>query len=909
MKQKTLMSNNIAQNKRHSTESLGKKSSFGSSERQKSLEELEEKLNFLMVNSDESLLVVDHSLNIITCNQKFQELYTIYFGIKIEKGNSVLSYVHPERVEIVRQIYNRVLAGEKQESETKVPGSDGSAHFFQHKYKPIYDNSQKIIGAFVSSSDITAHKNTEMALRQSEEKYQYIVENALDGFIFSDRDGTIIDANRASCQMFGYTLDEFRGLKWHDIIVYEPEVINIYKEERNKTGKVRGELTGVHKSGRHFPCEFSSIFYKGSTGRHDGKISTFINDISDRKRVEEEAELREKRFASLVEHGADGVAILSTQGVPQYISPSIEKVLGYTVQESTSLDLFSATHPDDMVYVQQAWMEMMEKPGVPVLGQVARIRHKNGNWRWIEGVLINMLHEPGIEGIVNNFRDVTTKILAEQEKEFERRDKEALINNTEDLIWSVSRDFRLIAGNRAFIESMRASTGIILVTGDCLLMDDFFDHRFIEFWRTLYLKGLRGETVKEEVYITGILGIKGGWKEISLNPIYEAGKVVSLACYSRDITRQKELQESLRESEEKFRAAFQFSAIGMAIVGLDGKFIAVNENLCHITGYRAEELRELKFQQITHLDDVETHLRFKKELLAGKRESYQVEKRYIHKDRHVIWVHIAVSLVRHKFGEPLHFVSQIEDITARKRDQLHLMALNQSLNQRAEQLTAINAELEQFSYIASHDLQEPLRMITGFLNQLDKKYKDQLDERARQYINFAVDGASRMRTIILDLLEYSKIGRKEYEVDWVNMNELVQEVVQKNIWHEEKEIIVWEDLPTLYGARLPLYQLMQNLISNAIKYQKKEEKPKIRIIATDNHKHWQISVADNGIGIEKQFFDKIFNLFQRLHHKEEYSGTGIGLAICKKIIENHNGKIWVESEYGSGSTFHFIINK
>ncbi|MBA4848832.1 PAS domain-containing sensor histidine kinase [Emticicia sp. BO119] len=903
------MSTKIAQNENKSKGNLEKKTSSGFTGKHQSLQELEERLNLLMVNTDECLLVVDTNLDIITCNLKFEELYSIYFGVKIIKGTSVLSYTQPERVEILRQLYTRVLGGEPLETEIQVLAPDGSVCFFLNKFKPIYDTSRIIIGAFVSSYDITANKKTEMALRQSEEKYHYIVENALDGFIFSERDGTILDANKTSCQIFGYTVEEFRKLKWHDIILYDPEIINKYREERDLNGKVRGELTCVHKSGRHFPCEFSTVFYGGSNGKNDGRISTFISDISERKRAEKEAILREKRFSSLVEHGADGVAILSTGGIPIYISPSIEKVLGYTVEESITLDLFSATHPDDMIYVQTAWMEMLSKPGVPVLGEVARIRHKDGNWRWIEGTLINMLHEPGIEGIVNNFRDVTNKILAEQEKEFERRDKEALINNTEDLIWSVSKDFRLIAGNRAFIESMRKTTGVIVVPGDFLLMSDYFDRRFIEFWRTLYSRGLSGESVKEEAFIAGLLGGENLWIEVSINPIQDRTGIIGLACYSRDITKQKELQENLVESEEKFRAAFQFSAIGMAIVGLDGRFLAVNDSLCKITGYSAEEMKTLTYRDITHPDDYEKDEKFFKELINGKNEAYQIEKRYIHKHKHIVWIHLAISLVRHKYGEPLHFVSQINDITQRKRDELHLLALNLNLNQRAEQLSASNAELEQFAYVASHDLQEPLRMITGFLTQLDKKYKEQLDDRAKQYINFAVDGASRMRTIILDLLEYSKIGRKEYELDWVNMNELVQEVVQKNIWQQEGAIIEWEDLPSIYGAKLPLYQLMQNLISNAIKYRKPNEIPKINITAIDNHKHWQFSVADNGIGIEKQFFDKIFILFQRLHHKEEYSGTGIGLAICKKIIDNHNGRIWVESEYGSGSTFHFIINK
>lgn len=902
MRHKTLISNNIAQNEENK-----KTFDAGLSLEASAFKELEERLELLMVNTDECVLVVDNNLDIVTFNYRFDELFKFYFGKTILKGSSVFMYVQPELIEALRKIYIDVLNGERIETEIQLLAPDGSVCFFLNKFKPIYDKHHVVIGAFVSSYDITTSKKTETALRLSEEKYHYIIENALHGFVFSELNGALLDANKAACEMFGYSVEEFRKLNWNDIYVEDRQTLARYIEERDRTGKVKGEVIGIHKDGRHFSCEFSAMVYDDKSGI--SKISTFISDISERKKIKAELELRERRFASLIEHGADGVAILSPEGKPMYLSPAIEKIYGYTVEEAMNFDLFSAVYPDDLHLVQSAWVEMMKKPGVPVLGKVARIRHKDGNWRWIEGTLINMFHEPSIKGIVNNYRDVTHKVLAEQEKEFERRDKEALINNTEDLIWSVSKDFKLIAGNKAFIESIRLTTGIMLVPGDNLLMKKYFDRRFIGFWEGIYKRGLKGESVREESYVTSLLGVPNSWIEIRINPIYEKDLIIGLACYSRNITKQKKLQESLIESEEKFRAAFQFSAIGMAIVGLDGRFITVNDSLCRITGYTAEEMKSLTYQKITHPDDIERDTKSFRKLLSGQKEAYESEKRYLHKNGQVIWIHMATSLVKHKFGEPLHFVSQIEDITSRKRDELHLLNLNQRLNQRAEQLAASNAELEQFAYIASHDLQEPLRMITGFLTQLEKKYKEQLDDKARQYIHFAVDGATRMRTIILDLLEYSKVGRKAYMLDWIDMNELVQEVVEKNIWRDKGVQIEWKDLPKLYGAKMPLQQVMQNLISNAIKYRKKEEKPHIVVSAYDNHKHWQISVSDNGIGIENQFFEKIFVLFQRLHHKEEYSGTGIGLAICKKIIENHNGKIWVESEYGNGSTFHFIINK
>lgn len=237
--------------------------------------------------------------------------------------------------------------------------------------------------------------------------------------------------------------------------------------------------------------------------------------------------------------------------------------------------------------------------------------------------------------------------------------------------------------------------------------------------------------------------------------------------------------------------------------------------------------------------------------------------------------------------------------------------LNNELKRTMDTLKEKNQDLEQFAYIASHDLQEPLRMVTSFLTQLEKKYKEQLDDKAKQYIHFAVDGAVRMRRIILDLLEYSRVGRNEYELELVDMNELVEEVVQLNqtLIKEKQAIIKWENLPTINVAKTPFQQVLQNLISNALKYQKEKENPLVEIRATETKDYWQFAIVDNGIGIEPQFFEKIFVIFQRLHNKDEYSGTGIGLAICKKIIEGHHGRIWIESAPGQGSIFYFTVRK
>ena len=226
-------------------------------------------------------------------------------------------------------------------------------------------------------------------------------------------------------------------------------------------------------------------------------------------------------------------------------------------------------------------------------------------------------------------------------------------------------------------------------------------------------------------------------------------------------------------------------------------------------------------------------------------------------------------------------------------------------------LKSVNQELEQFAYVASHDLQEPLRMITSFLSQLEKKYSTVIDDKGKEYIYFAVDGAKRMRQIILDLLEFSRIGKTDSILREVDINTIISEIIilHKNQIKELDAIVDYTKLPILNIYRSPIRQVFQNLISNSLKYHRKNVKPEISISAEEKKDEWLFVIKDNGIGIDEKYFEKIFLIFQRLHNKDEYSGTGIGLAITKKIIENMGGNIWVSSIENEGSSFYFTIPK
>ncbi|MEO8629669.1 MAG: ATP-binding protein, partial [Betaproteobacteria bacterium] len=244
----------------------------------------------------------------------------------------------------------------------------------------------------------------------------------------------------------------------------------------------------------------------------------------------------------------------------------------------------------------------------------------------------------------------------------------------------------------------------------------------------------------------------------------------------------------------------------------------------------------------------------------------------------------------------------IRDITKRNAAEAHLL-------EKLEELKRSNEELEQFAYIASHDLQEPLRMVASYTQLLAKRYKGKLDADADEFIAFAVGGASRMQQLIQDLLAYSRVGTQANELLETSSEEALQEALVnlRGAIEDSGALVTHDPLPLVLGDDALLVQLFQNLIGNAIKYRRLEI-PQVRISAVRAEgERWLFSVRDNGLGIDPQYFDRIFGMFQRLHTREEFSGTGIGLAICKKIIERHGGSISVESKLGEGSTFHFAL--
>jgi PAS domain S-box-containing protein len=374
------------------------------------------------------------------------------------------------------------------------------------------------------------------------------------------------------------------------------------------------------------------------------------------------------------------------------------------------------------------------------------------------------------------------------------------------------------------------------------------------------------------------------------------------AIIASDISDRKKAEDALRVSEEKFRSFFEHAAVGMGRVSFtDARWIDVNGAFCRMLGYSQEVMKATPWPHITHPEDLDLDLIPFRRMAAGKLDAYSVEKRFIHKEGHHVWARLTLSLVRNAAGLPDYEIAVIEDITDRKHSEAERERL-------LAEVQRSNQELQQFAYVASHDLQEPLRMISGYISLLDRKYRGELDEKGATYLGYVVDGASRMQKLIEGLLNYSRISREAGLVPVDTNGSLAAAVANLEQRIQDSGGVVTSDpLPIVLGDETQLVQLFQNLIGNGLKYQKPGSLPRVHLSARPADTEWLFSISDNGIGIESQNYGRIFQIFQRLHNREEYSGTGIGLALCKKIVERHGGKIWVESRPGEGSTFYFTL--
>ncbi len=370
----------------------------------------------------------------------------------------------------------------------------------------------------------------------------------------------------------------------------------------------------------------------------------------------------------------------------------------------------------------------------------------------------------------------------------------------------------------------------------------------------------------------------------------------------------KQAEEEIRESGESLARAQEIAHVGSWELDLVNDELAWSDEIYRIFGLNPQEFGATYegFLKSVHPDDREMVNKAYTDSVESK-TPYDVVHRILRPDGEVRFVHEKSVDVCDETGKAIRSVGTVQDITERVQTEERLKCLNESLKQRTLELARSNKDLEQFVYIASHDLQEPLRTISNYTKLLKRRYDDKFDSDAKEFMDFIIDGSTRMQHLIQDILEFSRIDRKGKEIKEADTLRALKKAISNlnAVIEKSRTSLTYNDLPEVMADETQLVRLFQNLLDNAIKFHDGRP-PHIRIFAERLRGECLFAIRDKGIGFNPKYAERIFTIFQRLH-RDEYPGTGLGLAISRRIVERHGGQIWAESRLGSGSTFYFTL--
>ncbi|MEO6456570.1 MAG: PAS domain S-box protein, partial [Ginsengibacter sp.] len=552
--------------------------------------------------------------------------------------------------------------------------------------------------------------------------------------------------------------------------------------------------------------------------------------------------------------------------------------------------------PDDRNALIEEWNNKSKKGLKSSLEY--RLINKKGNIRWVSGEAVPLFNNTRkITGYIGTLSDITERKKADEAL----RLAQFTIENTTHAIYWIKSDGSFHMVNNAATQ-MLGFTFEELMQRNVPGIDPFYNKEVWDgFWQAI---------IKEKFMrlITKHIRKDGTLIDVQIDTHYFRFENLEMSCaFVSDITERKTAETLLKNSEEKYRQIVETAQEGIWLVNENNETVFVNKRMADMLEYTVDEM--MGKQNYYFIDDEEKKNAIEqiKRRKAGISENH--DAKFITKSGRVVWTNLSTNPVFDENGKYKGALAMITDITERKLHHELLKKSEADLEIKNNQLEIKNKEMEQFAYIASHDLQEPLRTTSSFVGLLQKQYKGQLDERADKYFNYILDASDRMKALIKNLLDYSRIGNKK-DLEQVDCKAVLQDVLADLhvAIQEAKADISYVPLPVINGYPNEIKQLFQNLLINAIKFRKKDTVPQIIISVQKSDSAWEFIFKDNGIGIAEEHREKIFNIFQRLHTRTEYEGSGIGLSYCKKIVELHHGKIWIESTPGLGSTFHFTIH-
>ena len=743
------------------------------------------------------------------------------------------------------------------------------------------------------------------ALGESEARLAGIIQSAMDAILTIDEEQRVVMFNAAAEKMFGYSAQDAIGQSIERFIPRRFRVahrahIRNFSETgvTNRAMRPTNTLGAVRSSGEEFPIE-ASISQIETSGK---KLFTVIlRDITERKRAEGALRESEERFRALVTASSDVVYRMS----PDW--SEMRQLRGKNFLADTEAPnrnwLQEYIHPDDRARVTAAINEAVRTKSIFELEH--HVLRVDGSLGWTFSRATPMQDENG--EIVEWFgaaSDVTERkraedALHESERRYRLLFSEMVVGFAllEVIYDEKGRpcDQRYLEVNPAF----ETHTGLARekVLGKTIRealpnIEPFW----IETYGTV---ATSGESAHFENYAQPLQK----WFEVTAFRTHQGQVAVTFA----DVTPRRKMEEALRDSEARFQALANGIPQLAWMAEADGHIFWYNRRWYEYTGTTFEQMEGWAWQSVHDPDVLPKVLeRWKGAIAAGQPFDMEFPLRGADGVFRAFLTRVMPS--KDGQGRVLRWFGTNTDISERKEAEKQLAAQAKELSRKADELARSNADLEQFAYVASHDLQEPLRMVTAYTQLLGERYRAKLDADADKFIGYASEGAQRMQVLIQDLLAFSRVGRSDVASANVDCNAVMQEVLQTlaSGIEESGAVVTWGTLPAVWADRTQIAQVFQNLVGNAIKF-RGQERPMISVRAEKVDLHWLFSVSDNGIGIPPENSEQIFVVFQRLHARTEYPGNGIGLAICKKIIERCGGRIWVESQPGFGSTFKFTV--
>ncbi|MFA4848835.1 MAG: PAS domain S-box protein [Methanoregula sp.] len=810
-------------------------------------------------------------------------------------GKSISLLIPPDLPDDNPGIIERVRSGEPViRYETLRRKKDGRLINIALTASPIRDAQNHMIGVSTIAHDITQRKLAEEAMNASERRYRRLFETAQDGILILDADtGQIVEVNPFLITMLGFSRDQFLGKKLWEIGLFKDIVANKDNfEELQRKEYIRYEDMPLETAdGQRIAVEFISNVYMVNNKK---VIQCNIRDSTERKLAEEAQVASEIRYRRLFETAQDGILILDADtGQIVEVNPFLITMLGFSRDQFLGKKLWEIGLFKDIVANKDNFEELQRKESI----RYENLPLETADGRNIAVEFLSNVYIVNNKKVIQcNIRDIT-----------ERKKIEVALNATE------TRYRRLFETAQDGILILDADTGQIVEVNPFLIA-------FLGFSREQFL----GKKIWEIGLFKDIVANKDNFEELQrkesiryenlpletadgrniavefVSNVYMVNDKKVIQCNIRDITERKKIEVALNATEIRYRRLFETAQDGILILDADtGQIVEVNPFLIAMLGFSRDQFLGKKLWEIGLFKDI----------VANKDNFEELQrKEYVRYEDMPLETadgkRIAVEFLSNVYTVNNKKVIQcnIRNITARKK-------LEEDLVVKAAELARSNIELQQFAYIASHDLQEPLRAISGFTELLVTRYHGKIDEKADKYLDFITEGTTRMQQMIQDLLAYSRVQTQVHEFVLVDSNTALDLALSdlQVATKEHHAVITHDPLPSIFADREQITKMFQNLIGNAIKFHKPDIVPEVHISAKHDENNWIFSVADNGIGIDKEYSDRIFKIFQRLHTRGEYAGTGIGLAICKRIAEQHGGTIWVESVPGSGTTFYFTI--